>query len=162
MRFDDLNVGYLQKVELLRPVQDLRAGEQALLDWWGEDCVLYSARLRQETGNGVVREPGRLELRKDFIDLKVRIEPGEWPHFLMPCYVPGVFYHGHHLYFDGWRLRSNGNHKEEIIKRYVVSLFGKSLADFPYWRAFCQFFAEQHPEGCYLEDLENTNTKERS
>lgn len=165
MRFDDLNVGELAKIELLRPVEGLQVGEQVLIDWWGEGCVLYSSRLRQETGNGVIRLETRLVMDRDFIYPKGRwgrragVESGEWPHFLMPCYVPHVFYHGHHLYFDGWWLRSNGNHKEEIIKRYIASLFGKSLEDFPYWQAFCEFFMEQYPEGCYLEDLENAAAK---
>ena len=159
MRFDDLNVGELAKIELLRPVEGLQVGEQVLIDWWGEGCVLYSARLRQETGNGVIRlEPG-LKMDADFVYTKKRIEPGAWPHFIMPCYVPGVFYHGHHLYFDGWWLRTNGNHNEETIKRYIASLFGKSLDDFPYWQAFCEFFMEQYPDGCYLEELENAAAK---
>lgn len=151
----------MREVELLRPVQGLPVGERVLLLWWGDGCVLYSHRLRQETGNGVIHQVERLEMDKDFVYIKRKLVDGEWPHHLMPCYVPGVFYHGHHVYFDGWWLRSNGNHKEDIIKRYIVSLFGKSLDDFPYWQAFCEFFAERYPNGCYLEDLENAAAKER-
>ena len=159
MRFDDFGLGELREVELLQPVQNLQAGERVLRGWWGDKVNLYSARLRQETGCGVIREVEVGEMGTDFVFTKRKLEPGEWPHYLMPCYVPGVFYHGHHIYFDGWWLRTNGNHKEDIVKRYIVSLFGKSLADFPYWQAFCEFFAERYPEGCYLEDLENAAAK---